>query len=443
MVTSVRRAGLSLCVFYFLFYGFYGVTIPYLPVWLASRGLEPAFVGVVIAAAFLPKVISAPVFAHAADVWGRHRLLIQLLLFATLFSLALFFYAQTRAWFFSLTMAVNFFAPAILPLMDRAALAHRRTDGTSIYTTIRLCGSLGFAVFTLVCGLLIDVAGAEGVIWLGAALTSACMVLARVLPIDEPGAVRSTRTPPASARVAALTPTQMPATASAPATTPATATASAKATASASARVAASTPTHLTPRHRAPLLQILSDAPVFWCIVAAALIQASNGYLYSYASLYWLGLGLDTRQIGLLWTVGIAAEILLFLLARRVLARIAPVRLIALSAAMTTLRWAALAWFADLASMAMFQVLQAFTLAGNNMAIMAFLAQRAGDQVRTTAIALYTTLSAGLFMFLAINLVNVLGVSQSGWGFGVMAGCAALALPLLAWSGCQGARSLP
>ncbi|MFA4914858.1 MAG: MFS transporter, partial [Burkholderiaceae bacterium] len=172
-----RHAGLSLCGFYFLFYGFYGVTIPYLPVWLASRGLDPAFVGVVIAAAFLPKVVSAPVFAHAADIWGKHRVLIQLLLFATLFSLVLFFYAQTQAWFFSLTMAVNFFAPAILPLMDRAALAHRRADGASFYTTIRLCGSLGFAVFSLLCGVLIDGVGADGVIWLGAALTLACMVL--------------------------------------------------------------------------------------------------------------------------------------------------------------------------------------------------------------------------------------------------------------------------
>lgn len=181
-------------------------------------------------------------------------------------------------------------------------------------------------------------------------------------------------------------------------------------------------------------MQILSDSPVFWCIVASALIQASNGYLYSYASLYWLDLGLDTRQIGMLWTVGIGAEVVLFMLARHVLARISPIRLIMLSGAMTALRWAGLAWTVDPAAMAMFQVLQAFTLAGNNMAIMAFLAQRVGDQARTTAIALYTMLSAGLFMFLAINLVNLLGLSQSGWGFGVMAGCATLALPLIAWS---------
>ena len=429
-----RGASLALCGFYFLFYGFYGVTIPYLPVWLASRGLDPALVGVVIAAAFLPKVISAPVFAHVADTWGKHRVLIQLLLFATLFSLVLFFYAQTDAWFFSLTMAVNFFAPAILPLMDRAALAQRRRDGASSYTTIRLCGSVGFAVFSLLCGLLLDFTGADGVIWLGAALTLACMALGRLLPLDVVRASGTSTNVPgttpdttATATPGATSDTTATATAG---TTPGTTAGSATAGTATSSASSATRPT----RKRAPLARILADSPVFWCIVASALVQASNGYLYSYASLYWLAQGLGTAQIGLLWTVGIAAEIILFMLARQVLARVSPVNLILFSAAMTAVRWAGLAWVVDPFAMAAFQLLQAFTLAGNNMAIMAFLAARVDDQARTTAIALYTMLSAGLFMFLAINLVNMLGVSQSGWGFGVMAACAALALPLVLWS---------
>ena len=402
-----RGASLALCGFYFLFYGFYGVTIPYLPVWLASRGLDPAFVGVVIAAAFLPKVISAPVFAHLADTWGRHRLLIQMLLFATLFSLVLFFYAQTQAWFFSLTMAVNFFAPAILPLMDRSALAQRRHDGTSSYNTIRLCGSLGFAVFSLACGMLIDFVGADGVIWLGASLTLACMVLGRVLPSAGHAGVP----PTGQGAVAAPSAGASAAAAGAPAT-------------SAMASAAAA-------RQRAPLSRILADSPVLWCIVASALVQASNGYLYSYASLYWLSLGLTTAQIGLLWTVGISAEILLFMLARRVLAHVSATTLILLSAALTAVRWAGLAATADPGAIAMFQILQAFTLAGNNMAIMAFLAARVDDQARTTAIALYTMLSAGVFMFGSVQAVNAAGAAITGWGFGGMAICAALAIPML------------
>lgn len=378
-----RSAATYLCGFYFLFYGFYGVIIPYLPVWLASRGLDQRFVGLVIASAFLPKVISAPVFAHFADAYGKHRVLIQMLLFATLMALVSFFYAQTKAWFFSLTMAVNFFAPAILPLMDRAAISQQRRDGASIYTTIRLWGSLGFAVFSMAGGILIDRAGADGVIWLGAALTLACMVLARMSPaMGSPVTAAVHNTPDAG-------------------------------------------------HARSPLMSILRDSPVVWCIVASALVQASNGYLYSYASLYWIALGLETTQIGVLWTVGIASEILLFLLARKVLARISPVRLIMLSGALTAVRWAGLGLTHDVVWMALLQVLQAFTLAGNNMAIMAFLAQRVQERSRTTAIALYTMLSAGLFMFLAINLVNLMGVSQTGAGFGVMAACALLAVPLV------------
>jgi PPP family 3-phenylpropionic acid transporter len=368
----------ALRAFYFLFYGFYGVIIPYLPLWLARTGLDEKFVGFVIAAAFLPKIVSAPLIAHIADVHGRSRGLLVAVLLCTLASLLMLLGASTETWFFALTMAVNFFAPAAMPLMDRAAMAQSRA-GASLYTSIRLCGSLGFAVFSLAGGFAVGHGGANGVIWLGGLLALLCMGMALRLPA-APSAGRADA-PGAGAR-------------------------------------------------RYPLLEVMRNRPVRWCIVASGLVQASNGYLYSYSTIYWSAQGISTSAIGVLWAVGIASEIVFFLFARRVLARIAPLALILLSAAMTALRWAGMGLTADVGWLGLFQLLQCFTLAGNNAAIMAFLAKEVDAGAKTTAIALYTLLSAGLFMFASINIVNLLDLAGGG-GFLVMAVCSGAAVPLM------------
>jgi PPP family 3-phenylpropionic acid transporter len=382
LLRTPLRPVTALRAFYFLFYGFYGVIIPYLPLWLARTGLDEKFVGFVIAAAFLPKIVSAPLIAHIADVHGRSRGLLVVVLLCTLASLLLLLGASAEAWFFALTMAVNFFAPAAMPLMDRAAMAQSRA-GASLYTSIRLCGSLGFAVFSLVGGLAIGHSGANGVIWLGGLLALLCIGMALRLPAT-----------PAGERAAAQ----------------------------GAGREGAA--------HRYPLLDVLRNTPVLWCIVASGLVQASNGYLYSYSTLYWSAQGISTSAIGLLWAVGIASEIVFFLFAQRVLARINPVALILLSAAMTALRWVGMGLTTDVGWLGLFQLLQCFTLAGNNAAIMAFLAKEVDAGAKTTAIALYTLLSAGLLMFLSINIVNLLDLAGDG-GFFVMAACAGAAVPLM------------
>lgn len=374
--------GTALRAFYFLFYGFYGVILPYLPIWLASRGLDRDTVGVVIAAAFLPKILSQPLFAHYADKTGQYRRLMLLVLTITIGVLALFALGHAPAWLLFLTLTVHFFVPAVMPLMDRAALAQMTQTGTSQYTQIRLWGSLGFAVCSLAGGMLIDRAGANGVLTLGVLLALGCVVICRHLPAAEMTGAED---------------------------------------------MVAGTSAH----GRWPVLDILRDRRVMGCIVASALVQASNGYLYSYASLYWVGQGLTLSQIGALWTVGIASEVFFFMQARKILARVSATHLIVLSAVMTTIRWTALSMTHAWLPIAAFQLLQGFTLAGNNMAIMAFLAQTVRADIRTTAIALYTMLSAGVFMFGSVQAVNAAGAAITGWGFGGMAICAALAIPIV------------
>ena len=47
-------------------------------------------------------------------------------------------------------------------------------------------------------------------------------------------------------------------------------------------------------------------------IGAGACTQASHGALYAFGSIHWRDLGFSSATIGLLWAVGVVAEILVF-----------------------------------------------------------------------------------------------------------------------------------
>lgn len=375
---DARQGAIALHGFYFLYYGLQGVSIPFLPLWFAERGLDSAFIGLIVATALLPKILSTPVVAHVADQTGRAHALIAAALIGSLLLYACYPLAATPAWLFAVTLLLNAVFPSVLPLLDRMAIASGRGQGNS-YTLIRACGSLGFALMTVSGGYLIKTHGVNWVMWLPMLMIVACLAMLRLLP-------RAARPAPDAA----------------PATPGVT-----------------------------PMRAVLRDRPLLLCIAAASLVQASNGFLYSYSTLHWTAQGLSTALISLLWVVGVASEVLFFFAAPKVLARVGAPRLILISAVMTAIRWTGLAITADPTAIAVLQLLQCFTLAGNNAAIMWHIAARAPATAKTSAIALYALLSGGVFMFASIQLGGALYRHYAPGGFLVMALCALGAVPLL------------
>ncbi|EHK66137.1 MFS transporter [Achromobacter arsenitoxydans] len=378
---DARQGAIALHGFYFLYYGLQGVSIPFLPLWFASRGLDPALIGLIVATSFLPKILSTPVVAHVADQTGRAHALIASALAASLVMFVCYPFSQTSAWLLAITLLLNAVFPAVLPLMDRMAIASGRGQGNS-YTVMRACGSLGFAAVTVAGGYLIKTFDTDWVIWLSIVLILACLACVRLLP--------------QAAR---------PAADEAP-----------------------------MERVRLPMREVLRDRPLLMCIAAASLVQASNGFLYSYSTLYWTASGLSTALISLLWVVGVASEVLFFFLAPRILARTGAQWLILASAVMTAIRWTGLSATTDPTLIAALQLLQCFTLAGNNAAIMWYITRRVPAACKTSAIALYAMLSGGVFMFASIQLGGALYRSFAPGGFLVMALCAVGAVPLVVYS---------
>ena len=124
---DARQGAIALHGFYFLYYGLQGVSIPFLPLWFAERGLDSAFIGLIVATALLPKILSTPVVAHVADQTGRAHALIAAALIGSLLLYACYPLAATPAWLFAVTLLLN----AVFPRCCRCWTAWRSPAGAA------------------------------------------------------------------------------------------------------------------------------------------------------------------------------------------------------------------------------------------------------------------------------------------------------------------------
>ena len=73
---------------------------------------------------------------------------------------------------------------------------------------------------------------------------------------------------------------------------------------------------------------IIITKPFILFIVSAGLIQISHSVLYGFGTLHWRNLGHSETTIGLFWSIGVLAEIVLFALAGKFKDRIGPLTLL-------------------------------------------------------------------------------------------------------------------
>ena len=81
--------------------------------------------------------------------------------------------------------------------------------------------------------------------------------------------------------------------------------------------------------------------------VVSFLLQVSHGAYYTYFSIYLSSLDYSKTQIGWLWALGVMAEVLMFVIMHRWLKRSTIENIMLISLALTLLRWAITARYAD------------------------------------------------------------------------------------------------
>ena len=356
MLSSVLHPSfaLRLAIFYAALFAALGVQVPFLPLWLAAKGLDASTIGMVLSVPMLMRLLAIPLATRIAD---RHDALRAIIAIAS--ALAMLGYGAmglaqgALAVITAFALASIFYTP-LMPLADAYALRGLGALGRA-YGPVRLWGSAAFIVGSFAGGLVLDVVPARDLIWLVAAAlvmtASAACTLSPLAPRET-----STAKPLRSAR------------------------------------------------------DLLRDPALLAAMAAASLIQASHAIYYGFSTLDWAAAGLDGSAIGALWALGVLAEIVLFAMSGRL--PVAPTTLILFGAAGAAVRWGAMAFDPPAVLLAPLQCLHGLSFGATHLGALGFIARTAPAEASATAQG-YLAVALGLAMAAAMG---VSGVLYARWG---------------------------
>jgi PPP family 3-phenylpropionic acid transporter len=366
-----------------------GTSVPYLPVWLDWIGLSPREIALVTAAPLLVRVAATPAIAFAADRLGEHRRVLVALAWASLAALLALAQSQTFATVLLLNLLFALAWTAVMPLTETVAMTGVKRAGLD-YGRMRLWGSLSFIAATFYGGWIIDHLGPGSAVWLVVASGAGVVAAAHFLRQLAASAERP------RAAVARL-------------------------------RIA-------------DAFGLVRSHVFLLFLLATGAVQGAHAVFYTFGTLHWRSLGLSTAWCGLLWTIGVVAEIALFAFAGPVARRIAPAELVALGAAAATLRWTAMAYDPPFALLIPLQILHALTYGATHLGAMHFMSRVVPEAQGGTAQALYASVTAGVAMGGAMLAAGPLYAAYAGgayWAMAMLAGAGLLASIALqnAWRG--------
>jgi PPP family 3-phenylpropionic acid transporter len=321
----------------------------------------------VIAVPMLARIVATPVIAHQAD--RRHAIKAALLIAALAGALAMTALGLAQGFVAILAIyviAATAFSP-LMSLTDAYALNGLGARGRA-YGPVRLWGSVAFIAGNVGAGLLLDIVAPGYLIWLLVA------VLATV-----------------SASAAALAPLDRP------------------------------QPSTSAPR---PTAGGLWRTPAVLAVIATiALVQPSHALYYGFSTVAWRNEGLGGLTIGLLWGLGVLAEIVLFAVSARLPALLTPTVLLAIGAGGAVVRWTAMAFDPPLALLPALQVLHAASFGATHLGGMGFLARAVPRPLSATAQGAIATVS-GIVSAGATGLSGLLYASSGSLAYLLMAAMA-------------------
>ena len=371
-----------LAALYFAYFGFVGAFMPYFGLYLAWLGLAPWAIGSLLAVGQVTRVFAPNLWAWWADRRGRSIDLLRWALALAVLSFAGLFVAREYLTLLIVLAVHSFFVSAAMPLFESLTLGHLRGQ-YGRYGAIRLWGSVGFIVAVLLVGWALDRIGIANLIW---------MVL---LPI-------------AAAAVFAL------------------------------AIYPAAAPVH---QDGEPIFAIVKRPEVVALLSAGFLMCVAHGPLYVFYSIYLDQAGYSKTAVGALWSLGVIAEILVFLAMPHWLSRFTPRVILLASFGLATLRFLMIGWGVEsLAVLIIAQVLHAASFGSFHAAALAVINHLFQGPRHVRGQALFSSLTYGAGSAVGSLLAGALWQSVGPqWTYTAASLSAACGLLLVLWRG----RALP
>jgi PPP family 3-phenylpropionic acid transporter len=379
-----RRTVLQFMALYAVLFSAFGYTSPFLPAFLAGRGLEPEELGLVLGAATALRLLCGPIAGRLADRDTPFRTVLDVS--SILAASAAILYLVTHGFWavVAITLVQAAALAPLVPLADALSLAHARPQPNMAgfeYGWVRGVGSAAFVAGTLVAGHATDRYGLSVIMWLSAATLLALPLAAQFVPAFPEGSEGQFR--------------------------------------------------HQK-RPERPWLLLLRQRAFERVTLVGALVLGSHAMYDSFAVIRWGEAGISPSTIGLLWSESVAAEVLVFLLIGTPLLRVVkPTGALACAASCGVLRWGVMAQTTDVTALALIQPLHGFTFALLHLASMRLITDTVPSGLAGTAQAVYGLVGVGGATAVLIILSGWLYMHYGPAGFWAMALLCIAALPVI------------
>lgn len=274
---------------YFFYFALLGAWLPYWSLFLQEEGFDAAAIGYLSAILMATKIVAPSIWGWLADKTGKRLRIIR---WGNLLALLAFLgiFVSRDFWMLVLVVSVySFFLNAVLPQFEVVTLDFLK-QRFHYYSQIRLWGSVGFILAVVLLGLWFDYFS----------LQTLPPILALLL---------------AAIWLSSLSIKSVPA-----------------------ARLAVS---------GSGLWTVLKQPGVMAFFVVALLLQFSHGPYYTFYSIYLEQLGFERSVIGLLWSLGVVAEVLLFTVMHRLLQLWNIRSILVVSLLLSALRWYLIGYHGD------------------------------------------------------------------------------------------------
>ena len=329
----------NLSRFYFVYYFFVGVFVPYWGLYLQSEQFSLVEIGILMSLFQISRIFAPNFWGWLADHTEKRTIWIRLNTVLGVLGFIAAFWAE-GFWPMLLVMgALSLFTSSIMPLSESLTLAHlAKTKGH--YSRIRMWGSIGFIVASIVLGYIIDWAGISSLLWTILAVQIVLFLLTFTL---------------AEAKVA---------------------------------------------QHHADDLSvwyILRNPVVISLLIGCALMVTAHGVLYNFYSIYLAEHGYSKGMIGWLWSVGVVCEIGVFMLMPMIMRRFSLKQIILSSLALAVLRFSMIGLAVDnLVLLLIAQGLHAATFGSFHVATVQVVTQFFNGKHQAKGQAIYNSVTYGI-----------------------------------------------
>ena len=324
--------------YYFFYFAFIGAFSPYFGLYLQSLNFSAWDIGLLMSQMQLMRLFGPNLWGWLADRFGYRVGIIRLAAAIGLAGFSAFFWIDRLPGMLLAMAVLAFFWSAALPLVETLTFDHLREE-RGRYSRIRLWGSVGFIAAVMATGAILDYAPPIAVLWVCWGVLCGILCLAATLP-EAP---------------------QIP---------------------------------HA--RGDVPIGTILRQPRVVALMAACFAMSAAHGAFYVFYSIHLSGHGYSKTEVGALWSLGVLAEIVVFILMARLSRRFSLRVILLVSFAAAVWRFLMMGWGVEsVAVMILVQLLHGLTFGAYHAASIAAVNLWFPGRAQGRGQALYSSLSFG------------------------------------------------